>query len=241
MSRTPPDGSFDTDALAARYDAMWAEAAPLVRDGGAELDPWLSLPAEDARRGVTLLARPAPAVAAALAAFLGQLRALEPEQYYQPQAELHHTVLSLFTATADYAPHLENLPEYRAAVADAIAGMPPFTIAVSGVTLACGAVLAQGFPQDGTLAAMRERLREALGARGLGGALDRRYRLETAHMTLVRFAAPLRDAARFVNALAAARAIDFGVSEVDELELVLGDWYHTTERERELARYPLVR
>ncbi|AEG92274.1 hypothetical protein Rta_11880 [Ramlibacter tataouinensis TTB310] len=186
-----------------------------------------------------MLARPARSVAAALTAFLGWLRALEPAQYYQPEAELHHTVLSLFTATADYAPHLEHLPAYRAAVADAIAEVPPFTIAVSGVTLAPGAVLAQGFPQDGTLAAVRERLRAALGARGLGGALDRRYRLETAHMTLVRFASPLRDAARFVDAVAAARATDFGASEVDGLELVLGDWYHTAAHERELARYRL--
>jgi 2'-5' RNA ligase len=228
-----------TEALAARYDAMWAEAAPLVRAGSVTLDPWIGRLDEDARRGVTLLARPAPAVAAALDAFLGGLRTLEPAQYYQPAAELHHTVLSLFTATADHAPYLEHLPEYRAAVAEAISGVPPFTIEIRGVTLTASAVLAQGFPHDGTLALVRDRLRAALGERGLGDALDRRYRLETAHMTLMRFAAPLREPARFVDALAAARATEFGASAVDGLELVLGDWYHTAAHERELARYSL--
>ncbi len=227
------------DALAARYDAMWAEAAPLVRAGRAALDPWLGRPAEDARRGVTLLVRPAPAVAAGLAAFVGRLRALEPEQYHQPASDLHHTVLSLFTATADYAPYLAHLAAYRAAVAEAVDGVPPFAIAVRGVTLSPGAVLAQGFARGDALARVRDRLRAALAARGLGGALDRRYRIETAHLTLVRFAAPLRDAAGFVGALAAARDTDFGTSAVDGFELVLGDWYHTAAHEQELAQYAL--
>lgn len=229
----------ETEALAARYDSMWAEAAPIVRAGEANIDSWLSRLSEDPRRGVTLLARPSQAVAAALEAFLGRLRALEPAQYYQPMADFHHTVMSLFTATADYPPYLEHLPAYRDAVAEAIAGVPPFSIEVRGVTLANGAVLAQGFPLDSNLAMVRNRLRSELATRGLGGALDLRYRLETAHITLVRFAAPLRNAARFVDALAAARAISFGTSAVSAFELVLGDWYHTAAREQELVRYSL--
>jgi hypothetical protein len=59
-------------------------------------------------------------------------------------------------------------------------------------------------------------------------------------MTLVRFAAPFRDGRRFVAALAAARATEFGSSRVDCLELVLGDWYHTAARERTIERYPLA-
>lgn len=169
----------------------------------------------------------------------GAARALDPSHRYQPRADLHHTILSLFTATADHAPFLAHFPAYRDAVAEAVAGMPSFDIDVRGVTLTSSAVLGQGFPRDGTLAAIRDRLRAALAARGLGDALDRRYRLETAHLTLVRFAAPLRDADAFVDALAAARRTDFGTSRLDTLELVLGDWYHTAAHERELQRYGL--
>lgn len=228
-----------TDALTTSYDAMWAEAAPLVRAGGATLDPWLSCPTRDARRGVTLLTRPAPAVASTLEIFLEQLRKIEPSQYYQPMSDLHHTVLSLFTANADYESYLNHLPAYNAAIAESLAGMPPFAITISGITLAPGAVLAQGFPHDGTLIAIRDRLRAALGIRGLGAALDRRYRIETAHMTLVRFAVPLRDPTRFADALATARTTEFGAWVVDDLELVLGDWFHTATHERELFRYRL--
>jgi 2'-5' RNA ligase len=230
---------LDPDALGAHYDAMWTEAAPVVQAGGAAFDPQFAHLADDARRGVTLLARPAATVVGALSAFVEQLRVMEPDQYYQPPSDLHHTVLSLFTATADYAPYLAHLPAYREAVTEVAAATPPFSIRVRGVTLTPRAVLAQGFPLDGTLAAIRERLRAALGARGLGDALDRRYRLVTAHMTLIRFAEPLRGATRFVAALARERAREFGTTSVDRLELVFGDWYHTAAREQSIDGYLL--
>lgn len=227
--------------LAAHYDTLWDDAFPRVQSGDAALDPWLASPADDARRGLTLLARPSAAVSGALRDFLERLRGIEPEQYHQPASDLHHTVLSLFTATADHAPFMAHLPAYLEAIAEVAATTPPFAIGVRGVTLTPAAVLAQGFPCDGTLASIRDRLRQALAARGLGGALDGRYRLVTAHMTLVRFAAPLRDPARFVAALSAARATDFGATTVDRLELVFGDWYHTAVRERTIERYRLDR
>src|SRR5512132_3462549 len=91
--------------LAARYDAIWDAAAPAVREGRVTLDPWPLRKADDARRGLTLVARPAPAVAERIAAFLDELREIEPEQYYHPRPDLHVTVLSLLSATPDYGPH----------------------------------------------------------------------------------------------------------------------------------------
>ena len=235
----PVTARSDPNALAAHYDALWAAAAPFVGAGGATLDPWLSRCADDARRGLTLLARPTATVAAALSTFLEQLRLLEPAQHYQPASDLHHTVLSLITATADYAPYLAQLPAYLEAVSEVAAETPPFAIDIRGVTLTPVAVLAQGFPRDGTLATVREHLRAALHARGLGDALDQRYRLVTAHMTLVRFATPLDDPQRFIAALAAARRTDFGLTMVGRLELVFGDWFHTAAREEKIAEYQL--
>lgn len=231
--------SSDPRDLAAHYDKLWAEAVPCVQSGKLATDPWLTSPDDDARRGLTLVARPSAAVSGALRDFLERLQRIEPEQYYQPGSDLHHTVLSLFTATADHAPYMAHLPAYQDAVAEVAAATPPFAVDVRGVTLTPAAVLAQGFPCDGTLASVRDRLRGALAARGLGGALDRRYRLVTAHLTLVRFAAPLRDPVRFVAALSAARAIEFGVTSVVRTELVFGDWYHTAARERTIERYRL--
>ena len=78
-----------------------------------------------------------------------------------------------------------------------------------------------------------------LAARGFGATLDQRYRLETAHTTLVRFVAPLRDPARFVDALEAARSRAFGTSVVARLELTLADWYQSSESVRRIAAFEL--
>jgi 2'-5' RNA ligase len=225
--------------LAAYYDAMWKEAAPVVRDGGAVLDLWLARRGEDARRGITLLARPAPQVAAGLAGFLEHLREMEPAQHYQPAQDLHHTVLSLVSAAPDHARYMARVPAYRDAVAQVAAETPPFAIEVRGVTLSTGAVVAQGFPRGDALATLRDRLRAALAARGVGDTLDHRYRMVTAHMTLVRFAAPLTRPERFVDVLATARTTDFGTSTIERLELVLSDWYHTAANEQSLGEYAL--
>ena len=100
-------------------------------------------------------------------------------------------------------------------------------------------MLAQGFPRDDTLEQVRERLRASLVRRGLGSTVDGRYRLETAHTTLVRFVSPLRNPPRFVDALAAARERAFGTTLVDRLELTLGDWYQSSERSPAVAEFAL--
>jgi 2'-5' RNA ligase len=228
-------------ALAARYDALWHASAPSVREGAVTLDAFAFAKADDARRGVTLLARPSAAVARAITGLLDELRAIEPAQYYQPVRDLHVTVLSLFTATVDHAAQMARVDDFRAAVAEAVDGAAPFDVDLTGVTLAPAAVLARGFPHDDTLERVRERLRQALAARGLGSTLDQRYRLTTAHTTLVRFAHSLRSPARFVDALDAARDRPFGTFTVNRLELVLGDWYQSSERAEPLATYRLGR
>jgi 2'-5' RNA ligase len=203
------------------------------------MDPWVARKHADPRRGLTLLARPGADLARRLGDFLAELQSAEPEQYFQPAADLHLTVLSLFGATADHAPYLARLDDYRAAAAEALCDTPAFAVEIEGITLSRGAVLAQGFPRDGMLERVRERLRGALAARGLDGGLDQRYRLRTAHLTLVRFAAPLRRPEAFVQAIAAARRRAFGEMDVREMELVVGDWYQSAERTRLVQTHAL--
>jgi 2'-5' RNA ligase len=228
------------EALAARYDALWADAAPAVRGGAATLDPWIARKNADPRRGLSLLARPGADLVRRLEDFLAGLRAEEPEQYFQPAADMHLTVFSLFGTTADHAPYMAHLDAYRAAAAEALRGVPPFRVEIEGVTLSRGAVMAQGFPADGTLDEVRERLRAALAERGLTAGMDQRYPLMTAHLTLVRFAAPLRRPERFVQRVAAARGRVFGAMEVREMELVISDWYQSSEHTRLIRTHALT-
>ena len=150
-------------------------------------------------------------------------------------------VRASLTATVDYAPYMARIATYLEAVSEVLAATPPFAIDVRGVTLTPGAVPAQGFPRGDTLATLRDKLRAALRARGLGDGLDQRYRLVTAQMTLVRFATPLRAPERFVATLAAARESDFGSTMVARVELVFGDWFHTAAVEHLIAHFVLHR
>jgi 2'-5' RNA ligase len=214
---TPPD-------LRAHYDAMWDRALPHVAGGDVDCDTHLA-GGLDPRRGMTLIARPGPALADGFARAQERLAGLDARQYRQPRADLHVTVLSLFTVTEDYLPHLARRADYAAAVLEAVDGLPPFDIGFDGITISRGAVLAQGFPRDGTLELLRARLRDALRVRGLDGMLDQRYRLVTAHSTLLRFTAPPADPARFAAALAELRGLPLGTMHVDTLQLVVNDWY----------------
>lgn len=215
---------FSPASLRAHYDAMWDRAWPHVAEGDVECDRHLA-GGLDPRRGLTLIARPGPALADGFARLQDRLAAADPHQYRQPRADLHLTVLSLFTVTADPAPHLARRAEYAAAVRAAVDGLPPFAVDFDGITISRGAVLARGFPRDGTLEGLRARLRAALGASGLDGTLDQRYRLVTAHSTLLRFVAPPADPAGFAAALAEVRAMPLGTMHVDSLQLVVNDWY----------------
>ena len=226
-------------SLQTQYDALWDEALPKVRLGTIALDAYVLRKELDPRRGLTLLGRPEPAVAGRLERLLTEFRAAEPAQYYQPRSDLHLTVLSLFTATAEFEPFLVHLDRYQKAVAEALDGTPPIDVEFRGLTLTPSAVLAQGFSEGGALEDLRERLRSALAATGLAGGLDQRYRLTTAHMTLVRFATPLRNAPRFVELLQRIRDAEIGTSRFARFELVLGDCYQSRENEQPIAAYSM--
>lgn len=229
----------DPHDLQSRYDAIWHEAAPALARGDVSCDAQLAA-GNDPRRGLTLIARPDPQLAASFSALLDRLTDLEPEQYRHPIADMHVTVLSLFTATVDHEPELARAEAYRAAVAAAVQDTPPFVVDFTGITASRGAVLAQGFPRDEALPELRDRLRDELRARGLDGSLDGRYKLVTAHSTLLRFVRPLTQPARFLHTLTQLRETPLGAMHVNALELVENDWYMSSATLERHARHELA-
>jgi len=236
MKNFTPSGPVD---LRAHYDAMWERAWAAVARGDVDCDPHLA-GGRDPRRGMTLVARPDPALAARFGAVQDRLPDADPRQYRQPGADLHLTVLSLFTVTADYGPQLARRADYAAAVRAAVDGLPAFDIDFHGITISRGAVLARGFPRDGTLELLRARLREQLRARGLDGSLDQRYRLVTAHSTLLRFVAPPPDPDRLAAALTALRDLPLGTMRVEGLQLVVNDWFMSSAAVESIETYALT-
>ena len=221
--------------LQAHYDAMWDQAIGAIAGGGVDCDTRAAI-RPDPRRGITVIARPGPALRARFDALLDRLCGAEPGQYRYPAADMHMTVLSLCTATENAWPQLARADEYRAAAHAALDGFQSFDIDFDGIAVSTGAVLARGMPCGPVLETLRERLRSDLRLRGLDASLDRRYRLITAHATLFRFAAPLQDSRRFAALLERLRDEPLGSMRVDALELVANDWYMSAGSLQPLAR-----
>ena len=220
------------------YDKRWDNAFVAVANGDIDCDTHLAA-ARDPRRGLTLVARPGPALQARFDAVLDRLAGAEPQQYRYPAADLHMTILSLFSVTPHPAPQLLRLPDYAAAIGDALDGIAAFDIDFRGITLSRGAVLAQGFPRSPVLETLRARLRSTLDDRGLGDLLDQRYRLVTAHTTLFRFVAPLQASRHFAALLRSLRDAPLGCLHVGEVELVINDWYMSSNTVERVAIMPL--
>lgn len=233
---TPPQHA----ELRARYDSLWANALSHFARAGVEVDPHLLQPEQDGRRGLTLLARPAEAVSARISNFLGQLTPVLPGQYLYPRASLHMTVLSLFTATEAFAAYYEQLPAYQRAVEQVVRQVTPFTISFRGITASPGSIMLQGFPHGAVLNQTRDALRAALTAEGLTRGLDTRYRLTTAHVTVLRFERQPVDMAALQTALTQYRDYDFGEMRVERLELVKNDWYMSPDKVSLVAAYRLL-
>ncbi|KAA9332168.1 mutarotase [Hymenobacter busanensis] len=225
--------------LSAHYDQMWQRSRPLFAANTLALDPLLDAP-DDSRRGLTVVARLAPAVVARLQAFADELRQLEPQQYYYPAAATHLTVLSLVSCYPGFQLGHVEPAEYMALVACAVQAEAPFAVDFVGITASPATVLVQGFPHDDTLRHLRQQLRTAFQASALQQSIDSRYTLQTAHSTVVRFRAPLRQPARFLEVLDRYRPHAFGTTVVDRVELVFNDWYHRPEAVQVLHTFALT-
>jgi 2'-5' RNA ligase len=189
---------------------------------------------------LTLIARPSADVRKSVMTFLRELRRLEPNQYYYAASDLHLTVLSLFGAMTEPAHFLVHLEKYVAAVDSVLRKAGPIEIKFSGVTASPGAIMIQGFPDIDALNDLRDNLRQQLRVRGLTGGLDLRYRLETAHMTIARFRAPLHDSKHFAAVLEHARHHSFGSTTIKSLSLVTNDWYMRHQTLETVKRYLLM-
>ncbi len=222
------------------YNRLWREAIPRLGRGEPQTDPHLSNWAGDGRRGVTLVFRPEPAVRERVDLFVRQLAEVAPGQYcYQP-AELHVTVLSVIPGSEKWREKIHDLAAIHAVIGKVLKRQRSFDIAFHGITASPGAVMLQGFPQSGALAEIRDDLRHVLRRNCLGGDVDRRYKINTAHITVMRFGHALADWTAFADLLRANRQTDFGEMRVTKLQLIWGDWYASARSVRTIQEYPLA-
>jgi 2'-5' RNA ligase len=221
------------------YRQLWTEAVAAFERGSPQIDPDLSGNAKDLRRGVTLAFRPSPPVRATVKNFLDRLDRVAPGQYVYQPGELHVTVLSIISGTELWRGEIRRLAACRAVIAGVLQRQRAFRISFRGVTASPGAVMIRGFPSGGALEQMREELRRAFAQNGLGGQLDRRYKIKSAHMTAMRFRRADADWRRLAALLAENRDTDFGEMEISRIQLIWGDWYASADVVRTLQEYRL--
>jgi 2'-5' RNA ligase len=239
MRKKGPDMS-DCPIVQAVYDHLWRDASDLVARGEVRIDPYLQQPDSDPRRGTTLLLRPSSEVLDQLQELIDELRAGEPDQYFYPRSDLHVTLLTLERAAAAFEPQACHVDEYERLFTRLFPETRPFVISLHGISATTEAVLAQGHVPGDALNMLRNDLRREMAGLGLATGLDDRYYIVTAHVTFMRFRAPLRDPARFFARLALARGRNFGAWTVDRIEFVMNDWYMSQPNMWVLADYRLA-
>lgn len=222
------------------YEQLWNEAVPAFGRNDFELDQHLLNKPQDLRRGLTLALRPTRNVQDSLRTFLCELAAAAPGQYFYRPEEFHVTVLAIIPGSLLWQDKIQHLAAYQSIIGEVLKQHRKFSIAFQGVTASRGAVMIQGFPGDDTLARIRNDLREALRRNKFGDQLDVRYKINTAHVTLMRFCNASLDGKRLLGTLQANRTADFGETCVADLELILGDWYASANTARTLKLYQLM-
>lgn len=209
------------------YNEMWDNAEQKINNHQYEIDSLIGS-ADDNRHGLTVLSylkKTEGDVSSKIMAFIKELAALEPEQYYYPEDELHLTLLSVVSCIEGFNLSNVDIPAYTTLFTETINSVEPLDIQCYGITASPGCILIQGFPVDDQLQVLREKLRTAFQASSLHTTMDSRYKLTTAHSTIARFQAPLRDSKKLLNFLSDYRTYDFGTYRINQLDLVFNNWY----------------
>jgi hypothetical protein len=97
----------------------------------------------------------------------------------------------------------------------------------------------QAFPENDHLDQIRDRLREQFKYSNLENSLDKRYRISTAHSTVMRFRKKVEQADVLIEVLESFRQHDFGATQVRDLELVFNDWCQRSEKVKQLHIFSL--
>lgn len=225
--------------LPEHYDTLYKNSIEKIRSGQYQLDPLIDA-AEDNRYGITLLLRPDSQTKQQIQAFLSELNAIDPAQYYYPNSDIHVTVMSIISCYSGFELGQISVPDYVELIQKSIPAHSQIEICFKGITASPSCVMVQGFLTDDTLNSIRENLRTNFRNSDLEQSIDKRYTIQTAHATVARFREPLRNTSAYLQVLEKYRDHDFGTFTADALELVHNDWYQRERFVQPLHRFSLA-
>lgn len=210
------------DSLEELYAAIDQRGHQALAAHQESVDPYLTA-ANDDRRGLTLLLHLPAHVSSNISFALQPLRAVEPDLYCYPAADMHITVVDIIGARPDLQLTSDQLDRYRQVIGTTVTACPTIDWHLAGLILSPGAVMVKGYYSP-ALQELRTRLRVNLAQAGL--ALHERYQTRSGHVTVARFAHPLRDPLAMTRIIDQERALACGDFTTHTVDLVIHDWYN---------------
>lgn len=222
--------------LTEHYNQLYKKSSEEISKGNYKLDTQIN-DTSDSRFGITLLIRPSEKVKAAIQLFLNELKAIESQQYYYPDSDIHITVMSIISCYEGFTLDKINIQEYIDIIQQSLVVLDKIKIEFKGVTASPSAIMIQGFPTDESLNTLRDKMRENFKNSTLEQSIDSRYSIATAHSTVLRFQEKLQNPEKLIEVIEQFRDYDFGEFTVENLELAYNDWYQREENTIHLAEF----
>ena len=191
----------------------------------------------DNRFGITLLIRPTIQIKNNIQYFLDELRAIDSEQYYYPNSDIHITVMSIISCYSGFDLATVSVPDYVKIIEKSLVEINNIEINFKGITVSPSAVMIQGFVSNNFLDDLRNNLRNNFKNSGLEESIDRRYSISTAHSTVVRFRKKIKNKEKLIEILEKYRDFNFGKFTVEKYNLVFNDWYQREQFVQQLHEF----
>jgi len=224
--------------LTEHYNQLYKKSSKAILTEQYKLDPQINNPS-DSRFGLTLLIRPSETIKANIQLFLEEIKAIESNQYYYPDSDIHITVMGIISCYEGFTLDQINIPEYIDLIEQSLVELDQIEIEFRGLTASPSAIMIQGFPTDESLNIFRNKLRESFKNSTLEQSIDSRYTIAAAHSTVMRFQEKLENTKQLIQVTEKFRDYNFGKFQVKKLELVYNDWYQRERNTIHLADFNL--
>ncbi|WP_100615652.1 2'-5' RNA ligase family protein [Confluentibacter citreus] len=224
--------------LEEHYNKLYIESMKKIMDDDYEVDKLINS-SLDNRFGITLLIRPPDAVKNNIQKFLNNIKTVEPNQYYYKNSDIHITVMSIISCYEGFQLERIDISEYIDLISKSLIENPEIEIEFRGITASPSCLMIQGFMNNNFLNSIRNNLRNNFKNSNLQQSIDKRYAIETAHTTVMRFQNKLNDKLQFLKLIEAYRSHHFGSFKVKNLELVYNDWYQKEKLVKKLHEFSI--
>lgn len=221
------------------YDELYRNSIQNIQEGKNDIDFNLVDKKNDKRRGITLLIRPDKETENQIIKFQKELFEIDENQYYQPEPDLHITILSVISCYDGFELEKIDIVKYSDIIQNSLVDDNDFSINFKGVTTSTNAIMIQGFCTNSRLSEIRQNLRNDFKKSNLQNSVDSRYFIKTSHITSVRFITKLKNPKSYSQIINRYREFKFGSFKPKEFEFVYNDWYQSNQIVKVLKSFSL--